>query len=159
MRRWKQTCCGVAIIARSNHFLLAGIPAPLPDKITLEETLARPITERLQALLLFLVGLVISVLAVRWLRNRLQKDLEWLPRLTFSRGIAFVTIWGFGFVLILTIISGARELSMPGARRQQGFTYKMDAEPKTINETQRAERMLLLFRELVELKGENWPKN
>lgn len=135
------------------------MPAPLPDSITLEETLARPITERLQALSFFLFGLVISVFAVRGLWNHLQKDIEWLPRLSVSRACALVTIWGLGFVLILTMISGARELFTPGAWRQQGFTYKLDAEPKIIDKTQREERLLLLFRELVELKGEDWPEN
>ena len=159
MRRWKQAGCGVAIVACSNHFLLAGMPAPLPDSITLEEALARPITERLQALSFFLVGLVISVLAVRWLWNHLQKDVEWLPRLTVSRAFALVSIWGLGFVLILTMISGARELFTPGAWRQRGFTYKLDNESKTVGKTQREERLLLLFRELVELKVENWPEN
>jgi hypothetical protein len=36
-----------------------------------------------------------------------------------------VALWGLLFVLVLTMISGARELMTPGAWRKQGLTYTL----------------------------------
>ncbi len=37
-------------------------------------------------------------------------------------------IWGLLFVLVLTMISGARELMTPGAWEKEGFTYVLAGE-------------------------------
>jgi hypothetical protein len=84
--------------------------------------------ERLTAISFFLGGIFLSALAVCLLWNYLQRDFAWLPRLTFLKSLALVVLWGLLFVIVLTMISGARELMTPGAWRKQGFTYKL-AEP------------------------------
>jgi len=41
-----------------------------------------------------------------------------------------LTLYGLAFVIVLTMISGARELMTPGAWRKQGWTYKLaDTSP------------------------------
>ncbi|MEX2173364.1 MAG: hypothetical protein WD872_03320 [Pirellulaceae bacterium] len=39
-----------------------------------------------------------------------------------------VALWGLLFVIVLTMISGARELMTPGAWEKQGLTYKLRTE-------------------------------
>jgi hypothetical protein len=45
--------------------------------------------------------------------------------MTYARALAAVALWGFVFVIVLTMISGARELLTPGAWEKQGATYKL----------------------------------
>ena len=45
--------------------------------------------------------------------------------LSYGRSLALVTLWGLAFVVVLTMISGARELMTPGAWRKQGWTYAL----------------------------------
>src|SRR5205823_725556 len=40
-------------------------------------------------------------------------------------------LWGLVFVLVLTMISGARELMTPGAWAKQGLTYRLTNQPAT----------------------------
>jgi len=55
--------------------------------------------------------------------------LTWLPRLSFGRALAGVILWGLLFFIVLTMISGARELMTPGAWKKDGATYKLADDP------------------------------
>jgi hypothetical protein len=55
----------------------------------------------------------------------LRRDLQWLPRLSFGKTLVGVVLWGLMFFIVLTMISGARELMTPGAWKPNGFTYKL----------------------------------
>jgi len=48
-----------------------------------------------------------------------------LPRLGYVRALSLVGLWGVLFVLVLTMISGARELLTPGAWEKQVRTYRL----------------------------------
>jgi hypothetical protein len=50
------------------------------------------------------------------------------PRLSFGKALAGVLLWGLLFIIVLAMISGARELMTPGAWRKQGFTYQLADE-------------------------------
>lgn len=106
----------------------AGMPALLPDDLPTRLKLHDSAIERLGAISFFLGGVFLCSLAVCLLWNYLQRDFNWLPRLTVGKALALVVLWGLLFVIVLTMISGARELMTPGAWRKQGFTYKL-AEP------------------------------
>ena len=80
---------------------------------------------RLEAISFFALVFLLSACAVRLIWNSLRKDFPRLPHLRFSAAIGLVTIWGLAFLLILTMISGARELMTPGAWKKQGFTYQL----------------------------------
>lgn len=80
---------------------------------------------RIQSVSFFLFGFVVSAWLVRLCWNTLSSDFPKLPRLSFGRALGVVTLWGLLFVLVLTMISGARELMTPGAWEQQGWTYKL----------------------------------
>lgn len=106
--------------------LFAGMPAPLPSNP--EELVLRlgesPL-QRLQTISFFLLVLLLCALAVQLLWNYLRRDFPTLPRLTYGKALAAVVLWGLLFVLVLVMISGARELMTPGAWQKQGFTYRL----------------------------------
>lgn len=119
--------CGLCSTA-----LFAGMPAPLPtpytkDKFPHAAALDPWVDERLQALSFFVVALLFCAAGVRWLWNLARHDWPQLPALTYPRALAFTLLWGLVAIVILTMISGARELMTPGAWRKQGWTYKLAA--------------------------------
>lgn len=108
----------------------AGMPAPLPTDPERLLRLNDSVAARLQTFSFFLLVLLGAAAAVRLLWNHFRRDFPRLPRLTFGRALAAVLLWGLWFVVVLTMISGARELMTPGAWQKQGFTYKLaDAVP------------------------------
>jgi hypothetical protein len=84
---------------------------------------------RIENLSFFLMLLLLSAAGLRWLWNWLQKDWPALPRLTFGKALGLVVLWGLVFVLVLTMISGARELLTPGAWEKVGLTYRVKDAP------------------------------
>ena len=80
---------------------------------------------RVQTISFFLMGLLGSAALVQLLWNFLRRDFTSLPRLNYWRALAVVVLWGLLFVVVLTMISGARELMTPGAWEKQGLTYKL----------------------------------
>jgi len=110
----------------------AGMPAPLPtpDKMERVFHLNNTAAERVQVISFLLLVLAGCALAVRWLWNLLRRDLTQMPRLTFGKALVGVLLWGSLFVVVLTMIAGARELMTPGAWEKQGFTYRLAGDPK-----------------------------
>jgi hypothetical protein len=113
----------------------AGMPAVLPSEWTQthspswassENAGASPMAPYLQAISFFVVGLLVCAWAVNGLWQVLRKDLTWLPSLSYARSLSLVVLWGLLFVVVLTMISGARELMTPGAWRKQGWTYRLN---------------------------------
>lgn len=87
--------------------------------------------ERLQAISFFAAGFLLSAAFVRVVWNSLAKDFPRLPRLSYSRALGLVFLWGLLFLLVLTMISGARELMTPGAWEKKGILYRLKAaEPE-----------------------------
>ena len=76
----------------------------------------------------FGVGLLLSAIVVKAVWNHLAGEFTRLPRLTFRGGLSIVVLWGLLFVVVLTMISGARELLTPGAWVKSGVTYKLRSE-------------------------------
>jgi hypothetical protein len=89
-------------------------------------------TRGVQNLSFFLAGLLLSAWIVQRIWNGLRVDFTRLPRLSFSKALGIVGLWGVLFVLVLTMISGTRELMTPGAWKRQGATYRLaDPPPDT----------------------------
>lgn len=117
------------IVARAVQLVPAGMPTILPEDLpTILRLNAEP-HERLQAISLFLLAIALSVFAVKFLWNVVAPDFS-LPRLSIGRALSLVILWGLLFVVVLTMISGARELMTPGAWRKSGLTYTL-ADPET----------------------------
>lgn len=99
---------------------LAGMPS-----LTLTDIAAA----RLQTISFFLMVFLLASLLVKLLWNWLRRDFPRLPRLTYLRAVGLVALWGFVFSLVLTMISGARELLTPGAWERDGAVYRLTNAP------------------------------
>lgn len=108
-------------LAWSPQLVMAGMPG-----ISLTD-IARL---RLETISFFLLVALLSALVVQVIWNTLRRDFKRLPRLTFGKACGLVTLWGLLFFVVLTMISGARELMTPGAWEKQGLTYQLaNSEP------------------------------
>jgi hypothetical protein len=107
------------------------MPSALPEDYSRVFRLSETGAARLQAISFFLVALALVALAVMGLWNYLRRDFANLPRLTFGKAVAVVVAWGLLFVVVLTMISGARELMTPGAWKKQGATYQLQSGTPT----------------------------
>ena len=117
-----RSCFGSLVLALSlNREAVAGMPS-----VTLTDV-ARL---RFEAISFFVALFLGSTWCVRGIWNGLRGDFPRLPRLSFARASGLVAIWGLLFLLVLTMISGARELMTPGAWKKQGLTFKLADDPK-----------------------------
>lgn len=80
---------------------------------------------RLENISFFLAGFLLSAWLVKLVWNFLGRDWTFLPRLSYGKALGLMTLWGLLFILVLTMISGARELMTPGAWEKQGSTYRL----------------------------------
>jgi hypothetical protein len=111
--------------------VMAGMPAPLPTDPPKVLRVNDSALMRLQTISFFFMGFLLSAGAVWALWNHVQRGFPRLPRLSFGKALAAVFLWALLFIIVLTMISGARELMTPGAWKKQGFTYRLTgaAEP------------------------------
>jgi len=84
---------------------------------------------RVQTISFFLLVLLLSALGVQGIWNALTSDFPRLPRLSYKKAVGVMVLWGLLFTLILTMISGARELMTPGAWKKDGYLSKLSAVP------------------------------
>ncbi len=123
---------GIAVVISFEHSsaAFAGMPA-----ITLSD-LARM---RFQTISFFLLLFLLCSWVIKWIWNAARTDFPRMPYLSFRRALGLVAVWGLLFLLILTMISGARELMTPGAWKKEGLTYKLkdDAAPPSAPENDR----------------------
>lgn len=125
---------GFAVIVSAPSPAFAGMPS-----YTLND-FARM---RVQSISFFLLLFFASAGVVMVIWNLLRRDFVRLPRLRYWRSLAMVSIWGLLFLLVLTMISGARELMTPSAWEKQGATYRL-TEPPAPTETDRRAQLLAL---------------
>ncbi len=89
---------------------------------------------RLSTISFFVFVILLSAVGIRWIWNGLRKDFPSLPKLSYRGSLAIVVLWGMVFVVVLTMISGARELMTPGAWEKNGLTYRL-SEPVADDES------------------------
>jgi hypothetical protein len=106
---------------------------------------------RFEAISFFALGLILCAAFIQALWNWLRRDFPRLPRLSYGKACAIVALWGLLFVIVLTMISGARELMTPGAWKKRGATYELALQEKgdapTEAEHKSKEKSLTLRRE------------
>jgi hypothetical protein len=84
--------------------------------------------QRLEVISFFLLVLIGCAWLVQRVWNSMRREFPVLPRLSFPRAVGVIVLWGLLFVLVLTMISGARELMTPGAWEKVGLTYRLVPE-------------------------------
>jgi hypothetical protein len=112
-------------------------------------TLSEIASMRLEAISFFLIVFLMSSGLVWKIWNSARNDFPRLPHLSYWRATGLVALWGLLFLLVLTMISGARELMTPGAWHKQGLTYKLvddDQAAKAIANQHELERRRSLDR-------------
>jgi hypothetical protein len=109
--------------------------SPLPTDFQTISRLTETAYGRFQAISFFAITVLVSAAIVRFLWNLLQKDFPKLPRLSYHKAIVSVLLWGLLFVIVLAMISGARELMTPGAWKKDGGTYRLAASNVTAPDT------------------------
>lgn len=80
---------------------------------------------RLSTISFFFGLVIISAWGIRRIWQSLRKEFPRLPELSFGTALRGVFLWGLAFVVVLTMISGARELMTPGAWIRNGLTYQL----------------------------------
>lgn len=80
---------------------------------------------RLEELSFFLVLVLVCALVFKLLWAVAFQGMAAIPRLTYRQSLGLTMIFGFLMLLILTMISGVREVLTPGAWNRQGATYRL----------------------------------
>ena len=111
---------------------------------------------RLDAISFFLMVLLLCAWGVKGLWNSFRTKFPKLPRISYRRSLVLTTLWGLLFVIVLTMISGARELMTPGAWRKDGFTYALEEQElrplkpaRDVDTPTREDKLRLLGAELL----------
>lgn len=81
---------------------------------------------RMQDISFFLLLLFASSWLFKLLWNHIAKDFKLLPRLKFFQAFCLSVLLGLAMLLVLTMISGIREVLTPGAWRRQGSAYRLN---------------------------------
>jgi hypothetical protein len=88
---------------------------------------------RLDVISFFLVGFLLSALLLKWGWNLLAADFSRLPKLRYKHALGLLLVSSLFLYVVLTMISGARELMTPGAWVKSGATYQLatpERDPK-----------------------------
>ncbi len=135
------------VIALASVWLLASGKAFAGMTVV---TLTDVAAARIDALSFFLVTYLLISWAVKGIWNQLAKSFESLPILKYRQALGVVFVTGLLFYVVLTMISGARELLTPGAWEKQGTGYRLrDGEQAALTKEERRKA-------LSELKEAIW---
>ena len=93
----------------------------------------------------FFIGLYLLISwVVKMLWNYFARTFPALPRIHYRRALSLVLVSGLLFYVVLTMISGARELLTPGAWEKQGAGYRL--RENAVTETDKEDRREALRR-------------
>ncbi len=81
---------------------------------------------RFEEISFLIVLFLFCSLLLKLLWNYATKGFAFLPQLTYRRAAALALLFGVATLLILTMISGIREVLTPGAWRHQGTSYRLN---------------------------------
>lgn len=133
----------VAALCIATSVCEAGMPSLLPTGLTAEaeakeSTSQNPsVLPRVQALSFFVVVFLSCAWAFQKLWNSVRGDWPAMPQLGYWRSVGLVVLWSLLFSVVLTMVSGARELMTPGAWKKQGWTYTLNSPPTSETTDQR----------------------
>jgi hypothetical protein len=112
---------------------------------------------RLEDISFFAVLLLLCALGVKLVWNYLAKGLPALPRINFLRAACLTGILGLMMLLVLSMISGARELLTPGVWRRQGSAYRLNDTASEPLRRQSLEFLRSALRGYAEQHGGKYP--
>lgn len=114
--------------------LLAGMPSPV---LVFTELGKR----RAEELSFFVFAFLVCGFLVKLLWNYVAAGVAWAPQLTYGKALGALSLWGLVMVVVLSLVSGTRELMTPAAWEPNGTTHRL-AKPKeeSLVASQREER-------------------
>lgn len=119
-------------------------------------TLTDVAAARIDALSFFLVTYLVISWVVKIIWNQLAKSFTSLPILKYRQALGVVFVTGLLFYVVLTMISGARELLTPGAWEKQGTGYRLrDGEVSGMGKFERRQAMMVLKQAIWEFAMKN----
>ncbi len=154
------TICLLAVLLMCSATADAGMPSLLPSHWTAKtdaDGASRSLTRtalavQLQVISFFVMTFLVSGWIVQRLWNVLAPKCFRLPSITFRESLSMLVLWGLAFSVVLTMISGARELMTPGAWKKQGWTYTLNHSGAGDS----SEKSRLKREQLEELRTELW---
>lgn len=81
---------------------------------------------RLEEVSFFIAVFLVCALGLKLLWNYAFKGFATVPRLKYLQALSASLLFGLIMLLILTMISGIREVLTPGAWRKQGTSYRLN---------------------------------
>lgn len=96
-------------------------------------TLTEAAAARLNVVSFFLAGFLFCALLLKISWNLLARDFPRLPKVRYKHALGMLLVSSLFLYVVLTMISGARELMTPGAWTKNGVTYELtppDRDPK-----------------------------
>lgn len=81
---------------------------------------------RFEEISFFIFLLLVCSALFQFLWNHATKGFTAVPKLKFRQALSLATLFGLVMLLVLTMISGIREVLTPGAWRRQGTTYRLN---------------------------------
>lgn len=109
-------------IATLDSIVIAGMPSfSLTDLAKM----------RFEVLSFFVATFLASALVLKLTWNYLAPDFSWMPQVSYKKSLALLGVAGLFMYVVLTMISGARELMTPGAWIKNGATYKLRTQTET----------------------------
>jgi len=112
---------------------------------------------RLEDISFFTVLLLVCGLGVRLLWNYVARDFPGWPRLTYLRALCLTGLLSLLMLLVLSMISGARELLTPGAWRRQGAEYRLNDPASEPMRRQSLEHLRTALNSYAQSHGGHFP--
>ena len=123
-----------AVLVPGLWLVVAGHASAGMTVVTLNDVAAA----RIDALSFFLFTYLAITWMVKIIWNQLAKTFALLPKLRYREALGVVFVTGLMFYVVLTMISGARELLTPGAWEKQGTGYRLrEGEPVPVGKEER----------------------
>lgn len=104
---------------------------------------------RIDALSFFLFTYLVIAWVAKLIWNQLAKSFSSLPRLKYLQALGVVFMTGLMFYVVLTMISGARELLTPGAWEKQGAGYRLREDGQAPPDKDERRQALRRIREAI----------
>ncbi len=109
---------GFACASAFVQSAFAGMPSP---ELVVSELGKR----RLEEVSFFLIGFLLLTAICRALWNGLATDVPVLPKLSYRGALCMMLLWGLALTVVLSLVSGARELMTPAAWEPNGITHRL----------------------------------
>jgi hypothetical protein len=120
-------------------------------------TLNEVVRLRIEDISFFVVLLLLTGAGMKFLWNFVFKQFPGFPPLTYWRALGFTTLLGLMMMMVLSMISGARELLTPGAWRKQGISYRLNTIPDNATRLRRIEFLRNALVEYAALRQGKFP--